>query len=170
MNHCCDQMREALKQDCPQHRWPRVVCPERQIDYNERFDEYGLTVNDGGSSSVVIHFCPWCGAALPESQRDRWFDELEAAGFSVSVGTDLTRLPVAYRSGAWRQKPAEGVAPEETAPAEEAPAAAKTGIDIGPHRHRFHKSGECVHCKEHWVDIAARGEDPFANADPEIED
>jgi hypothetical protein len=36
-----------------------------------------LIAHDGGTSSITIDFCPWCGQRLPESQRDRWFDELE---------------------------------------------------------------------------------------------
>ena len=56
----------------------------------------GLPVHDGGASYVLVAFCPWCGARLPESQRDRWFEETEAKGF-----TDDT-LPPEYRTGAWR--------------------------------------------------------------------
>ena len=40
-----------------------------------------MSVHDGGRSTVAIEFCPWCGARLPESQRDHWFATLAALGF-----------------------------------------------------------------------------------------
>lgn len=46
----------------------------------KKFDEYGLKIRDGGSSSVKIEFCPWCGDRLPDSKRQRWFDEIEKLG------------------------------------------------------------------------------------------
>lgn len=89
-------MASALAFDCDQHADP-FECPDSLVVYNEVFDEIGLIVHDGGPSKVNIDFCPWCGTRLPESQRDRWFDETEAKGF-----TDET-LPPEYRSGAWRR-------------------------------------------------------------------
>jgi hypothetical protein len=93
---CCTAMEDALDFDCEQHADP-FECPDSLVTYNEVFDEYGLIVHDGGASYVLIGFCPWCGNELPESQRDRWFDETEAKGF-----TDET-LPAEYRTGAWRR-------------------------------------------------------------------
>ncbi len=93
---CCEAMRDALVFDCEQHADP-FECPDSLVIYIEVFDEYGLIVHDGGPSYVLIVHCPWCGAKLPESQRDRWFDETEAKGF-----TDQT-LPPEYRTGAWRR-------------------------------------------------------------------
>ncbi|MBE1589698.1 hypothetical protein H4W80_007956 [Nonomuraea angiospora] len=69
------------------------------ISFDERFVEYGLLVHDGGSSSVIISFCPWCGTRLPDSRRDRWFDELEALG--IDPGDD--EIPIEYRDGRWLQ-------------------------------------------------------------------
>lgn len=56
--------------------------------YNEVFDEFGLIVHDGGQSYVLIQHCPWCATRLPESQRDRWFDE--------------ENPPLAYTTREWR--------------------------------------------------------------------
>lgn len=92
---CCEAMTQALAFDCAQHADP-FECADSLMVYNEVLDEYGLPVHDGGASYVLVAFCPWCGARLPESQRDRWFDETEAKGF-----TDDT-LPPEYRTGAWR--------------------------------------------------------------------
>ena len=78
--HCCIQMTKMVHYQCKQHISP-FECPDHLIYYNSRFDEYGIIVHDGGSSTVLIHFCPWCGTRLPESKRDRWFQELERLGF-----------------------------------------------------------------------------------------
>ena len=93
---CCDAMAAALTFDCAQHADP-FECADHVLVYNEVLDEVGLIIHDGGPSYVVIAYCPWCGAAQPESQRDRWFDETEAKGFTDDD------LPEAYRTGAWRR-------------------------------------------------------------------
>jgi hypothetical protein len=68
MRHCCERMEERLKLDCSQ---PEDVfeCPDSLVYYADRSNEYGLIVHDGGTSYVVIEYCPWCGAKLPESKR-----------------------------------------------------------------------------------------------------
>lgn len=73
-------------------------CPDSLIVYNEIADEYGLAIHDGGASVLLIQHCPFCGAALPESKADRWFDEIEALGMT---GPSDQRLPDKYRSAAW---------------------------------------------------------------------
>jgi hypothetical protein len=95
--HCCDLMRRNLDVVCDKHSSP-VECPDALIAYSEKFNEYGLIVHDGGKSSVLIHFCPWCGARLPESLRDRWFEELEALGFDEPLNQDI---PARYNTAAW---------------------------------------------------------------------
>jgi len=89
-------MASALAFDCNQHADP-FECADHLVVYNEVFDEFGIVVHDGGPSYVLIAHCPWCGTRLPESQRDRWYDETEAKGF-----TDDT-LPPEYLSAAWRR-------------------------------------------------------------------
>lgn len=44
-----------------------------------------------------IDFCPWCGRRLPESQRDRWFDELESRGIDPWEG----EVPPEYQDDRW---------------------------------------------------------------------
>jgi hypothetical protein len=39
-----------------------------------------LYVLDGGTSTIELLFCPWCDHKLPDSLRDKWFDELERRG------------------------------------------------------------------------------------------
>jgi len=79
--HCCQRMEEAVTNTCEDHD-DRHECPDCLIDYNYKFNEYGLIIHDGGSSVMTIEFCPWCGSKLPESRRDEWFDEQEKIGIT----------------------------------------------------------------------------------------
>jgi hypothetical protein len=81
-------MTARINYRCDQHPDP-YECPDNLITYSLKFDEYGLTVHDGGHSYVTILFCPWCGANLPDSKRERWFRELEAKGFDNPVEQDI---------------------------------------------------------------------------------
>jgi hypothetical protein len=94
--HCCDDMRAAVSFSCAEHP-DRSACPDVLLDYSPRFDEYGLVVHDGGRSSVGIRFCPFCGAALPESKRDRWFEALQARGIDPAGEA----IPEHFRNDQW---------------------------------------------------------------------
>ena len=69
-------MTAAISTDCALHP-SRSDCPDALVAYVPKSEEYGLLIHDGGTSSATIAFCPWRGALLPESKRDRWFDTLE---------------------------------------------------------------------------------------------
>jgi hypothetical protein len=94
--HCCEEMRQAVERVCDRHP-ARFDCPDCLVHYSPKFREYGLIVHDGGSSSIGIRFCPWCGSALPDSLRDRWFKELE--GLGIDPGEQS--VPEQYRTSAW---------------------------------------------------------------------
>lgn len=103
--HCCVEMTEALVFDCDMHGDP-FDCPDTLLVFHEAFGEYGLPIRDGGLSYLVISHCPFCGATLPKSARDAWFDETEAKGLDTVAFDDL---PEVYRTGAWRDgKPISG--------------------------------------------------------------
>lgn len=95
---CCHTMGDALDFDCKDHEAP-FDCPDGLIVYNEVFDEYGVVVHDGGWSYVLITHCPWCGARLPDSARDRWFEQIEGLQSS-----DDEPPPPEYLTGAWRRE------------------------------------------------------------------
>ncbi|WP_425247065.1 DUF6980 family protein, partial [Streptomyces sp. NEAU-NA10] len=82
-------------------------CPDALVRFVPKFREYGLIVHDGGTASIRIEFCPWCGARLPESQRDRWFDELEARG--IDPWED--EVPAEFEDGRWLEADLGGPAP-----------------------------------------------------------
>ena len=98
-------MKSAVESECEQYA-DRRDCPDALISYSAKFDEYGIIVHDGGSSSISIDHCPWCGSKLPESQRDRWFYELEKLGITDPSEEEI---PEIYTDGRWRAKPAEQV-------------------------------------------------------------
>ena len=83
--HCCDTMTWHLQN------------AEVAVVYYSKFREYGVRMLDGGSSYIVIAFCPWCGTRLPSSMRDAWFDELE----TLDLEPESPELPNAYRSDSW---------------------------------------------------------------------
>ncbi|MFD7455879.1 MULTISPECIES: DUF6980 family protein [unclassified Streptomyces] len=107
--HCCAEMADRVNRHCDRHDDPSS-CPDALISYTPRFREYALIVHDGGTSGVGIAFCPWCGRRLPESLRDRWFDELERLG--VDPWED--RVPPEFEEDRWFTAPGEGF----TAPGE----------------------------------------------------
>lgn len=89
---CCEMMLLQAK------NLSLLAVEDAVITYSKKFDEYGIPVNDGGSSTIRIKYCPWCGTALPESKRDRWFDELSIMGIDEP---DDPRIPDSYRTDSW---------------------------------------------------------------------
>jgi len=98
---CCEKMAMALEHDCGQHETP-WECPDTVLIFHELFDEYGIPVRDGGQSVLLIQHCPWCGTRLPPSQRDRWFDDLEALGVDEQ---EIEEIPARFLSAEWRKQP-----------------------------------------------------------------
>jgi len=82
--HCCSDMEDR-------------IGDETAVWYIPKFREYGIPVLDGGSSYIVLRFCPWCGAVLPLSLRDRWFEALEGRGLDT-YGDDV---PAGFLSDEW---------------------------------------------------------------------
>lgn len=65
--HCCATMRQNAENICAAHP-DRFDCADCLIDHGED-GLYGIIIHDGGSSAVVINYCPWCGAKLPDEAR-----------------------------------------------------------------------------------------------------
>ena len=97
MEHCCNQMTQQLNSKCEQHS-NEFECPDVLVNYNPKFDEYGLIIHDGGASTMEMFYCPWCGSKLPESKRDLWFDVLEGLGFD---NPSEQSIPDEFMSSAW---------------------------------------------------------------------
>lgn len=86
--HCCDEMAYHLSEG------------ELALTYSLQFREYGIRYLDGGTSTQLIRYCPWCGARLPDSLRDLWFDEV----FALGLEPGDPRLPKRYKSDEWYKK------------------------------------------------------------------
>jgi hypothetical protein len=52
--------------------------------YFNKFDEYGIPIHDGGTSCIIIKYCPWCGKKLPKSKRKSSFAKTKIRGLKVS--------------------------------------------------------------------------------------
>ena len=95
--HCCEDMNTKVNYVCKQHKNP-FECPDCIIIYDAKFDEYGMIIHDGGSSSIGMSFCPWCGKKMPMSKRDLWFETLEKLGYDDPFEQDI---PKEYQSNKW---------------------------------------------------------------------
>ena len=82
---CCEEMKEHLRGG------------EVAIEFLGKFREYGISYLDGGSSIQTIRYCPWCGAQLPASLRERWFDEIERLGLEPGDAN----IPEKYLTERW---------------------------------------------------------------------
>jgi hypothetical protein len=67
MSYCCDDMKRHLTHKCEDHS--KYECPDHLID---RWDDgtTGIIVHDGGSSLIVINYCPWCGKGITQGKSN----------------------------------------------------------------------------------------------------
>jgi predicted RNA-binding Zn-ribbon protein involved in translation (DUF1610 family) len=93
-------MNYELNKVCDIHT-NKFDCPDCLIEYNEIFDEYSIIIHDGGSSSITIYYCPWCGTKLPVSMRSEWFEKLYALNIDPD---DENKIPNEFKSNEWRLK------------------------------------------------------------------
>jgi hypothetical protein len=89
-------MVDAVRVDCQVHGDP-FSCPDSLVIFNEVMNEYGLIIHDGTASYVLIDHCPWCGTRLPQSERDKWFDAVDALDLREGV-----LPPPQFLTSAWR--------------------------------------------------------------------
>jgi hypothetical protein len=73
-----------------------LADPMVPITYFPKFREFEILV-EGRPIGEAIEFCPWCGARLPKSLRDPYFDHLETLGLEP----ESNELPLDLRSDAW---------------------------------------------------------------------
>ncbi len=74
-----------------------VANPEIPIVYIPKFREYGISILDGGSSFLEMSYCPFTGKKLPESLRNRWFDEVEKLGMEPGDSS----IPEVFNDERW---------------------------------------------------------------------
>lgn len=77
MIHCCADMNSHINTSVA-------------IKYIPKFNEYGILIQDGGTSFQEIYYCPWCGKKLPNSLRERWFEIVfDELGFDEADDPDV---------------------------------------------------------------------------------
>jgi hypothetical protein len=82
---CCEKLRNA------------IADPDVPIVYSAKFREYGISVLDGGTSYIVIQYCPWCGEEFPSSLRDKWIARIEKLGLEPGDA----RIPDEFLDDRW---------------------------------------------------------------------
>lgn len=100
--YCCNRMKEEVEHKCELHK-DRFECPDCLISYDERVDEYGIIIHDGGTSYIPIKYCPWCGKKLPESKEELWLKLLKDMGFEEPYD-DYDKIPDDFKTGEWYRK------------------------------------------------------------------
>lgn len=78
--HCCQEMTEQVNSVWPNAESPLLGSTDQRVYWSAVFDEYGL-VCQPSPEVLVIQFCPFCGAKLPQSRRAAWFARLETTGW-----------------------------------------------------------------------------------------
>jgi hypothetical protein len=56
-------MTQQITHSCEAHPDP-ADCSDALVGFIAATGEYGIRIHDGGSSYLVIRYCPWCGADL----------------------------------------------------------------------------------------------------------
>lgn len=67
MEYCCEFMKGELERTCEWHE-DRFDCGDNVVHRKED-GTYGLMIHDGGRSTYVMYFCPWCGKNLKEHEQ-----------------------------------------------------------------------------------------------------
>lgn len=68
--------------------------------YIPKFREFGVVIDDGGTSVINLDFCPFTGSKLPSSLRNEWFDIAEGQGWLLD-GPDSPDVPEEFKSDVW---------------------------------------------------------------------
>lgn len=87
--HCCSDMEMMINEEC-------------SVVYVPKFREYGFPILDGGSSFLIMKYCPWCGGKLPTSLRSEYFRILKELG--IEYPCRESELPEGMRSDTWWRK------------------------------------------------------------------
>ena len=60
---CCEQMENQINYKCDLHHGVLSDCPDILVS-RFKSGEYVILIHDGGSSGIIIKYCPWCGTEL----------------------------------------------------------------------------------------------------------
>lgn len=97
LDGCCHVMTEQMRL-CLDTQPNPLDSPDVFLVWVSALDEYGIPVRDGSGSIRLIRYCPWCGARLPESKRERWLQELAKLGIDDPTTQDA---PEEFKTDQW---------------------------------------------------------------------
>ena len=80
--HCCEMMRSNVEYTCDMHA-DRSDCGDCIIDHWPSSNRYGIMIHDGGSSMIIIGYCPWCGTKLPDPDNDSGGRMIDVSDFEA---------------------------------------------------------------------------------------
>lgn len=99
MKYCCNDLKYHLEHQCEIHD-SVFDCCDHLFFYNRVYDEYGVILHDGGSSYIVIRFCPFCGHEFPKSKREEYFNLI----YNELKITSLNDLSEEFKTDEWWKK------------------------------------------------------------------
>lgn len=90
--HCCIKLKSILKTN-------------KIIKYYPKVREYAINMFSS-PSVVLLDNCPFCGAKLPESLRDQYFDILEEEYNldNYDIDDHPEKIPEEFKSDEWWRK------------------------------------------------------------------
>ncbi|MCC7365081.1 MAG: hypothetical protein IT303_11980 [Dehalococcoidia bacterium] len=89
--HLCAEMQRALDD------------PQSPVGYSPQFREYWVRMRYSDATDAIRH-CPWCGASLPSSLAEQWFERLRALDLEPE-----DPKPAELESDEWWRRPAESL-------------------------------------------------------------
>lgn len=110
LSHSCDRMQEYAGRFLHVRDNTRAPFAEDNREaarlYIAVFDEYGVEIPGHGQLVADVN-CPRCGAKLPASKREAYFDRLE----ELEAETDGEEVPAEMQDASWWSGPAAPAAP-----------------------------------------------------------
>ena len=77
---------------------------EYPILYSKAYRSFDMRVLDGGSSVIVMKYCPWCGEKFPKELTDTFFSELSKCLNKDAGLDDIDDAPKEFQTDEWWKK------------------------------------------------------------------
>ena len=67
---CCTMMKYNVENSFDEQGEIKYDDVDVIINFWKKKSTYGIPIHDGGTSMIVIHYCPWCGVKLPDPDNE----------------------------------------------------------------------------------------------------
>lgn len=88
MKYCCKMMQLKLEQTCEKHGGDCVDIVMAHL----KDGRYGIPIHDGGSSLIVVNFCPWCGAGVHGTMSDEPKGQFRKAAERAALYAEMEQM------------------------------------------------------------------------------